>query len=146
MVANIFATLPVPYTKGITGKANSAPNLNLLFNCLNASSLAVSFFSLSKPVPIKSNASISPIVPMSSAFITIAPPPKPPPIVMAANLSKPFGLFNCLALLAALVKLTLSTVLPYRLVLTALTNIGASCLAFILAYSIVFPVAFIATL
>ena len=46
-------------------------------------------------------------------------------------LAAPFGVF---ALLAALVKLLLFTVLPYRLVLTALTNIGASCLAFILAY------------
>ena len=77
---------------------------------------------------------MSPKVPMSSAFITIAPPPKPPPSDIATNLSKPFGLFNCLALEAALVKLTLSTVLPYRLVLIALTNTGAKVLAFILAY------------
>ncbi len=116
------------------GKANSAPNLSLLFNCLNASSLAVSFFSLSNPVGIKSKASISPKVPMSSAFITSAPPPKPPPIDTATNLSKPVGLFSCLALDAALFKLALLTVLPYLFVLTALTRIGASCLAFILAY------------
>jgi hypothetical protein len=67
---------------------------------------------------------------MSSAFITIAPPPKPPPSDTATNLSKPFGLFNCLALDAALVKLALSTVLPYRLVLIALTSIGAKVSSF----------------
>ena len=72
---------------------------------------------------------------MSSAFITIAPPPKPPPRDIAANLSKRLGAFNCFAFLPAFAtEVAVSSNLPYLFVLTALTSFGASSLAFLLAY------------
>jgi len=84
---------------------------------------------------------------MSSDFITIAPPPKPPPIDTAANLSKRFGILSCFAFLpAAATEVAVSSSLPYLFVLTALTNCGASCLAFLLAYSIPGPNTLVPTL
>ena len=77
----------MPTTKGIMGKPSSAPNLNLLSNCLCASSPPFSLCSLSNPVGKKSRKSQSPNVPMSSISATIKPLPIPPPTAMATNLS-----------------------------------------------------------
>ena len=74
------------------GTASSAPNLNLFIICLTASSPAIAFFSRSMPVGSQSHE--SPKVPMSSAFITTAPTPKPPPTVAPTYLSNLDNLFN----------------------------------------------------
>ena len=88
-----FETNPfIPTIAGMIGKPYSAPNNNLLCNCLRASSPAFSLDSLSNFVGIKLIK--SPNVPMSSSLATSAPTPKPPPTVIPTNLSNLDNLFS----------------------------------------------------
>ena len=83
----------IPYAIGTEITAPSAPNLNLLYSFLTASSVASSLCSRSNAEgPPKK----SPKVPISSTSATSEAPPEPP-IVTAAKFCLPVNLFKSLA-------------------------------------------------
>ena len=83
----------IPYAIGTEITAPSAPNLNLLYSFLTASSVASSLCSRSNAEgPPKK----SPKVPISSTSATSEAPPEPPSVT-AAKFCLPVNLFKSLA-------------------------------------------------
>ena len=96
--AILLPILLKPYAIGTDTSAPSAPNLNLLYNFLNASSVAVSRCSLSSA---EGPPNQSPQVPISSTSATSDAPPDPPNVT-AAKFCFPVSLDISFALSPAL--------------------------------------------